>query len=233
MFKHVQETKLYEQVVDQVKNLIDSGELKIGDPLPSVNELAQMVGVGRSTVREAMVVLEAIGCIRTSRGKLAIIKGTTTQIEMTKDPFDMMEKYKNRFELIQEYNMILEPAVARLAAQKASDADIARLAINIEETREGIGKRNSHKIIEDKSIEFHLILMEIVQNPYILNIFNMTKHIEKENRKVILRVTKRPEDTVKEHNDIFLAVKERDGEKAYKAMEKHVRNISEVFTGVL
>ncbi|SHJ33585.1 FadR/GntR family transcriptional regulator [Parasporobacterium paucivorans] len=229
MFKHVKEKKLYEQVVDQVKYLIDKGELKIGDPLPSVDELAQMVGVGRSTVREALVVLEAIGCIRTARGKVAVITGTTQQVETPLDPLDMLENYKNRFQLVQEYNMILEPAVASLAAKKATDEDIERLGRNIEQMKEALKKRNSQNTVEQLSMEFHLILMEIVRNPYILNIFNLTKQIEKDNRKVVLKVDNRIDDTVSEHYEIYLAIKDHDEEKAFKAMMKHVQNVGLAF----
>ena len=69
MFQVVDRPKLYEQVVEQIKNMIVQGIYKKGDLLPSEKELIEMTGVSRITVREALRLLNEAGVIETHKGK--------------------------------------------------------------------------------------------------------------------------------------------------------------------
>ncbi len=73
--------KLYEKVVDQIKNMISSGAYHKGEMLPSEKDLIEMTGVSRITVREAMRVLKETGVIETKKGKgsFVLIDGTTSR----------------------------------------------------------------------------------------------------------------------------------------------------------
>jgi GntR family transcriptional repressor for pyruvate dehydrogenase complex len=228
LYKLVKEKKLYEQVVDQIKRLIDEEKLKSNDILPTIEQLSKDIGVSKSTVREALVVLEAIGYIHCVRGKGAIINDVKA-LNLTEDPRIMLEKYKKNLHHVQEYNIIFEPAIAKLAAQKADEADVKRLEQNLKETEKVKDERNNTEKIEALSLEFHRIISEMTKNPYILNIFLLTEQIEKENRKIAMHSQSRPDGSYEEHKEIFLAIKERDGEKAYGVMYRHLLKVKEYF----
>lgn len=233
MFKPIKEKKLYLQVVDQVKLLIDEGQLKPGDVLPTVDELSHNIGVSKTTVREALVVLETIGCIDTIRGKGSIIKSKQVQQEQANDPAAMLRKYKNTFEALQEFDAIYEPAIAKIAAEKATDEDIAELEEILEENRKLIKKKNGYKLAAENSMTFHHKLIEMTHNPFFMNLYEFTREVEKENRKIIVRVPKRVEGSYNEHMRVLDAIRDRDGERAYAEMLKHVLEVGDTFTNVV
>ena len=74
MFSPIKNTKVYEQVIDQIKEMINEGTLKKGDKLPSERDLAQQLNVGRTSIREAIRALEVIGLIDCKQGEGNYIK---------------------------------------------------------------------------------------------------------------------------------------------------------------
>ena len=67
-------TKVYEQVIEQIKSKIKSGEIKKGDRLPSEREMAESIGVSRASVREAIRALEVVGLVESRQGAGNYIK---------------------------------------------------------------------------------------------------------------------------------------------------------------
>jgi GntR family transcriptional repressor for pyruvate dehydrogenase complex len=62
-FRPIKTKRIYEEIVEQLKELISKGELKHGQKLPAERELAESLGVSRASVREALTALEAIGIL--------------------------------------------------------------------------------------------------------------------------------------------------------------------------
>ena len=81
MFQVVDRPKLYEQVVEQIKNMIVQGIYKKGDLLPSEKELIEMTGVSRITVREALRLLNEAGVIETHKGKGSFVVVDGSELE--------------------------------------------------------------------------------------------------------------------------------------------------------
>ena len=69
--------KISEEIVNRIKQLISSGELKPGDRIPSERELATMLGVSRPSVREAIMVLDAMGFLESRQGGGTFVKALT------------------------------------------------------------------------------------------------------------------------------------------------------------
>lgn len=84
MFQVVDRPKLYEQVVEQIKNMIVQGIYKKGDLLPSEKELIEMTGVSRITVREALRLLNEAGVIETHKGKGSFVVVDGSELESGK-----------------------------------------------------------------------------------------------------------------------------------------------------
>ena len=233
MFKPVKSQKLYLQVVDQIKALIDEGSLQPGDVLPSVEELALSIGVGRSTVREAMVVLETIGCIEKIRGKGSVITSSRIESGSAADPVALLQRFRNTFDAVQEFNAIHEPAIAKLAAEKATDDDILELEKVMAKGKSLLEKRDNLVEASENSLEFHRVLTQITKNPFFMNLFEVTKKVERENRNIILRTPHRIRESWEEHMQVLDAVREGDGDRAYEAMLRHVLKVGETFSDIL
>jgi len=119
--------KISEEIVSQIKQLISKGELKPGDRIPSERELAAMLGVSRPSVREAIMVLEAMGFLESRQGGGTFVKALTAVSIM--DPLAKLVEKRDP-ELLRslaEVRMGLESWSAYLAGKRATAKDIAEL----------------------------------------------------------------------------------------------------------
>ena len=106
--------KLYTQVLEQVKSMIAQGVYKKGDLLPSEKELIEMMGVSRITVRKALQILSEAGVIETRKGKGSFVAVDASELA----PASMdLKKYCESFVQAILVRLLLEPAIARQAAQ--------------------------------------------------------------------------------------------------------------------
>src|ERR671924_1595680 len=126
MLKAIKKTRLYEEVVGQLHQLIDDGRLKAGDRLPSERELAETFRVSRSSVREAIKTLENEGLVITRPGSGTFI--TAVDVEALIQPLaSLLSRGKDALLDLFEMRRLVEPSIAALAAERAPSADILRL----------------------------------------------------------------------------------------------------------
>jgi len=76
-FRPIKTRKIYEEIVEQLKDMLSRGELRPGDRLPSEREMAESLGVSRASVREALTALEAIGILDIRPGEGTYVKQTS------------------------------------------------------------------------------------------------------------------------------------------------------------
>ncbi len=225
MFVKAREKKLYEEVVKQIKYLINTKQLKDGDMLPSEDELSKSIGVSRATVREGLRILELLGLVETKRGK-----GTFVRI-------NNLESFKNKLGhsldsigmdsyYVHEIDRLLEPSVARLVAQKGKDEEIQKIKLALEKMEESINKGESG---EDESLYFHKVIIDALNNPILNSIFELTREIHERGRKIVLNLPNRAQETLKEHYKIYEAIRDRNANKAYQYMERHLTRVSDTY----
>jgi DNA-binding FadR family transcriptional regulator len=113
MFVAMEPRRLYRQVAEQIRMLIDSGELPAGERLPAERELAERFGVSRPTVREALIVLEVEGRVQIRMGSGVYISGKSPM------PAAILpdEDSDGPFEILQA-RCIVESALAEEAARR-------------------------------------------------------------------------------------------------------------------
>ncbi|MGD9343686.1 MAG: GntR family transcriptional regulator, partial [Desulfuromonadales bacterium] len=119
--------KISEEIVSQIKQLISKGDLKPGDRIPSERELATMLGVSRPSVREAIMVLEAMGFVESRQGGGTYVKALTEASIMNPLAKLVEKRDPELLRSLAEVRMGLESWSAYLAAQRATDADIAEM----------------------------------------------------------------------------------------------------------
>lgn len=122
MFVALEPRRLYRQVAEQIRMLIEAGELSPGDKLPAERELAERFGVSRPTVREALIVLEVEGHIQIRMGAGVYIsrKPETGAIPLADDDND------SPFEIL-EARRLIESSIAEEAARRVTPQALARL----------------------------------------------------------------------------------------------------------
>ena len=148
------------QIEEELMKYIQKEPVAIGQKIPNEFELAEMFGVGRSTVREAVKGLVSIGILEVRRGAGTYVISTSS---VENDPLGlskMEDKYKLALELF-EVRLLLEPEIAANAAQNASEEDIKLLRQLCDETERLYLAGEDHI---PKDIEFHTCIARCSKN---------------------------------------------------------------------
>ena len=222
MYKVVQSSRLYEQIVKQIEESIEKGALKAGDQLPAERELALQFGVSRTAVREAVKALREKGLVEAYPGRGTFITSeTSNSIRLTLDRMIKSGPREGTLHLV-EVREILEPEIAALAATRVTEE-------SLDELREAIKIMDSSKSDPDSFIEadldFHLALGEAAANPLILSLIDSIVGVLREQRLSIFKVEGGPERGQYHHKRILEAVENHDRVGAREAMRAHLRQV--------
>lgn len=224
MYKAVQSSRLYEQIVKQIEESILKGALKAGDQLPAERDLAQQFGVSRTAVREAVKTLREKGLVESYSGRGTFITNGTSQA--IKQSLDFMMRIGQQDGLAQlaEVRQILEPEIAALAASRVQEQHLAMMREAVAVMDEAL--RDPDAYIE-ADLDFHLALAEAAENPIILSLIDSIVGLLREQRLRIFYVDGGPERGQYHHKRILEAVEQHDANKARDAMRAHLQQVRE------
>jgi GntR family transcriptional repressor for pyruvate dehydrogenase complex len=220
-FQAVRKTRVSEGIIGQIRDLVTSGRLRPGDRLPAERDLARILGVGRSTVREAIRGLESLGILQTRAGEgtfLSAVPATNTDI-LTARLFESWDSQRKLFEVRQ----VIEPDLAALAARRATADQIAGMQKALAE-QEQLILQGGTGIQADTA--FHYLLAEAAGNELLLKIMDNLMGLLKETRETSLQGD-RPPQSLKQHRAILSAIEARDADAAQRRMERHIRSMEE------
>ena len=127
MYKVIQTSRLYEQIVQQIEESILKGELSEGSQLPAERDLAKQFGVSRTAVREAIKALQEKGLVDAFPGRGTFVtNGTSNSMRRSLDRI-IKSGDPDGWAYLVEVREILEPEIAALAAIRADDQDLAAM----------------------------------------------------------------------------------------------------------
>ena len=215
----ITKTRLSEAAIEQIKELIVSENLEPGSKLPSERDLVQALGVGRSSIREALRILEIMGLVEVLPGKGVFVKALTGDLFMPLS--ELFRTHKESLHHHFEARMVLEPAAAALAAQRATRQEVARLRKNLEVFKKNLSQENLVGLIR-ADIEFHRLVANATENRTIEILMNTITRYDFHGWRVALRTKGRPFKTVAEHKRILDAVAAGDEKNARSAMRAHL-----------
>lgn len=211
---------LYDQVADQIQAMIMARSLRPGDKLPGERELAEGLGVSRTVLREALRVLAVRGLVKVKPGC-----GTYVQELSVRDAIAPMELFlklqraPDSYANLNEVRRTIEVQVAGLAAQRATEHDIARLEDAIERMEQ---HKDDPKAFSQADLAFHLSLAAATHN----DLFPMLLcPIARLLLEAILLSSYGPRATeagLAHHCEVLEAVRAHDPEKARLAMQQHL-----------
>lgn len=206
-----------EIAAEQLIAYIVDKELSHGDKLPNEYELAGLLGVGRSTVREAVKALCSRHVLEVRQGAGTFVVGEGAGI--SEDPLGftfIKDKKKLVFDLL-EIRLAMEPHIASMAALHASEEDAAELERLCREIELLIGRGEDHR---DKDIAFHAKIAECSDNlvaPTLMPIIQRAISL-------FMDITNRSlrEETIETHREITAAIRAGDPSAAADAMTLHI-----------
>jgi len=223
VFQPIKPKKISEEIVQQIKQLISSGDLKPGERIPSERELATMLGVSRPSVREAIMVLEAMGFLEARQGGGTYVRSLT---EVTiADPLSNIvgSKEPQILYALTEVRMGLETWSAYLAAKRATDEQLKRLRdlFVIMEKQAADGGWDA-----EIDAKFHYVITEATQNTIQVHVLNTIHSLFQTTIMVALTEFYQKEGylvkLLSQHRDILEAIEARDPERAREAMRAHL-----------
>lgn len=210
------------KIIQQIKQLISTGQLQPGDRLPPERKLAERIGVSRSHIRDAIRKLEFYGIVRTFPQSGTVVSGIGI-VALEGLISDVLELEKSDFTALVETRVLLEVEAVRLAAERRTEenlqairASMKAFELTVAEDVPGIGEDLSFhlKIAEASQNKVLQSLMKIIL-PDIVRSFTELKVCDQEARLKAL----------KEHKQILQYITEQNADAASKAMEKHLQGV--------
>ena len=228
MFKPVKKTRVYEEIVAKIKDMLEKGRLKSGDQLPGERELSEVFQVSRSSVREALRTLETQGHLESRQGDGTYIASKPVESLVNPLATVIFSEKDSQMELF-EMRRLIEPQLAFLAAERATQEEIAMMEQALVLQEEAIARGETGTDV-DKS--FHYIMAKATKNKVLLRLTDSMRDLLAESRDKYLQVEGRPGKSISRHRQVLDAIKARDGELAAQVMLEHVVDIEEcLFAG--
>ncbi len=221
MFTPVRPARASHDIVQQIKTQIFTGRFPAGNRLPSENELCEQFGVSRTTVRDALRVLESQGLIDIKVGAGGGAFVAEPRAETVSESLSNMLKMKNaNIEELAEARLVIETSIVALAAKRATAKDIAALEEAIAQAR--AGQNVGDPRFTPHSVSFHVGLAEAARNQVLLFTVNSFRSLFYETLEKLLPDPDMQERAIQDHQKILDAIKARDAIQAQQIMRTHL-----------
>ena len=217
-FKQVETRRLYQQIADQIRELIERGGFDIGDRLPPERELAQQLGVSRPSLREALIALDVEGTVEIRSGSGVYVnsqpeRSTRATAALGESPTELMQA-----------RAALEGTVVALACARVTPAALAQLRACVDGMRQEIGRRRTPLEFDR---QFHLTIAEMSGNSVMQRL--VVELFDDRHSPISTKLRSRYENmrtwnaALKEHEAILHAIEARDPLAAQAAMRSHLK----------
>lgn len=222
--RSVKRASLTKQLIDEIILSIESGELPAGEKMPPEAELAEMLHVSRNSLREALKTLETFGIIQSIHGQGTFLSPNAAQRIPNMELLQLLSDNDDLQNLL-DARLVLEPGIAKLAAERRTDADIDALSASL-----------GSFVSKDNGIStmFHVRLSEAAKSPvlhgYLQAIFQKLVYTPYP----LLQEKLLPDlhdDEVREHREVLDAIIEKDGDSAQELMHMHLKRRFKLLTG--
>ena len=222
VFKEIKPQKIPEGIVHQIKSLIKDGRLKPGEKLPPERALADLFGVGRSSLREGINILDTLGFVEIRKRKGIFVRSVSMPI--MSDPLrQILEEDKNTLFELYELRKDIELAATYMAAQRRTQTDLIAIK-NFLDSMEGDAQKGFLSAGDD--LGFHLAIAQASHNflrvHVLKNIFDLSgDHIDFVGQKLI-RDKENISIILGHHTSLFEAIQRRAQEGARALMDEHL-----------
>lgn len=225
-FQSIEPRRLYRQIADQIRALIDSGEFQSGERLPPERDLAKQLGVSRPSVREALIALEVEGLVEVRIGS-----GIYVQPGREASAPTGMEAQAGPFELLRA-RYVIEAECAALAAKSAKKAQVEAIAKALEEMQQEFEAGEHHPLGGDRL--FHMRIAEATGNGALVAV---VKLLWEERTGALYKQLEHHYDSpalwnaaLGEHRAVLAAIAAHDARGARSAMQRHLNQAYKRFT---
>jgi GntR family transcriptional repressor for pyruvate dehydrogenase complex len=213
--------KLADSVIEEIRRRIISEELKEGDKLPNQHEFAAQLGVSRTVLREALHTLSNLGVVEQRPKSGTIIKAKTPFLYADHLIPPLIADTRATVELI-EARRFVEVGAVELAVENASEKEIFEMGLLVEDMR-GLLKARDEAGYTEKNIAFHFLIAKASHNRFLLHLLATIRgFMEQWMQESISVLPGLLERSMKSHETIYFAIRNRDRKKAMGSMKGHL-----------
>lgn len=226
----IERRRVTDQIIEQLVSMIASGKLNRGDKLPPEHLLMKQFGVGRSSLREAIGALSLIGVV-------TVHPGRGTHVAVSPDgflakPFSWgihMMGHDKVHELI-EARLVVEQAIVELAAERATEEDIAEIKLHQEQLK--ATKKYGREAIK-ADLAFHNALAKASHNSILTRYLFELRHSMQSWMEQKVSVKGSRELVIEQHDEIMRAIETHDSEMAQSALRSHLQSTGDKLAAIL
>lgn len=223
MLKPVEKQRVAEEIVEQLRELILTGQYPPGAKLPPERELAKRLGVNRASLREALKKLEHLGLVRIRQGD-----GTRVQNFMETGGIELVSHLlplatTTHPEIIRdmlEFRRIFGREIARLAAERATEENLTALREFAAKTEGEIGLEELFEL----DFEFYVVMTACTGNRVMGLLINTVRDAVKSYTPVLVYLTASAESVRKHHQELIAAIEARDGDRASAIVNSYLES---------
>lgn len=227
VFSPIQSSRLFEGVLDQLRDAIFAGQFRPGDQLPTERDLAAAFGVSRASVREALRILELSDMVHIRQGRNGGIFVAEAPAQPVRLALHTLLRHQ-RFDIKDLFatKILLEERIVQEAARRISKEQLVQLRLNVEQCEAYLrdGQPPYHK-----GHAFHIMITRVLDNPLLDDIVCGLADIVSIVRETCPLDSKYERTIVLEHREILEALQARKPRAAGDAMVRHLKTIETFF----
>jgi GntR family transcriptional repressor for pyruvate dehydrogenase complex len=233
--RKINRKRIYEDIAEQLEEILTSNKSKPGEKFYSENELAAMFDVSRTTIRQALTILEIKGLIERRQGAATYLTEQKRPDEAKSEDGKSGDELlitnmirvmstvpKNILAEPMELRRIMEPNIASLAAKRAGEADIKSLESCIDMHIAAVPENRS-SIDADRA--FHFAVAKAAHNGMLLVLVETLQGLLHESRYRSHISAESSKSALETHMKIFDAIKRKDAQGAYDFMLEHLLRV--------
>lgn len=225
IFKPVKPRRLSDGAMEQIKTLVADGSLAPGAKLPPERELMELLSVSRTSLREAIRILETTGLLRVAPGRGTYVCERKV-ISLAEDWFEWLLGHRREVVEILEVHEALEVKASELAATRITPSDVLALERRLDEIKRAVAA-SDHLGLVDADSAFHRVIHEAGDNQIISRLLHDLEKKVLDARRAVMASPSRVERVVTDHQAVFDAIKAGDAEAAARQTLLHVRRSKE------
>lgn len=223
-FKPIRPKRIYEEIVEQIRELMCEGDLKPGDKLLPERELAEKLQVSRASVREATRALEMMGFVEIRPGDGTFIRETCTDALIQPLAMFLSLEKGSLFE-IYEIRKMFEATSARLAAERATKEELVKIKEALDQMEACYNASDSEKG-EEYDTAFHYAIAEATHNSWLVRLLrtisdSFFRSLSAARRQIYL-TPGNPKKLLEQHRRTYEAIRDRKPDLASEAMLEHL-----------
>ncbi|OAB53301.1 FadR/GntR family transcriptional regulator [Pseudomonas thivervalensis] len=204
-------------VVEKLRAALARGQWRSGDMLPGQRELAEQLGISRPSLREAVIVLETLGLVRSMPGKGVVV--------LEANPGDAASEGSAMagasLEDLLQLRYTLEPFIVGLVAQSISSKEVGQLRLTLMDMREAL-EANDSDACANAYIAFHEELFALTSNPIFQNVVQQTSNALKQSADVLRNSPEHLAERLEENEAVVRAIRGKNSAQASAEMRRHI-----------